>query len=126
MSQNLSVWKYNDVELELDIADARNAKKYDDAFKAMDEEEKAMKKDVPNYVFIQNYCAMFKHLFDTLFGDGTYEKLTGGNTENINVANAVYESFLDFAKVQTTYAISNSKRISSKYSSDRARAVKHG
>lgn len=80
MSQNLTVWKYNNIELELDLADVTDAKRYNDAYVALDNEEKAMKKDVPNYVFIQNYCAMFEHLFDSLFGDGTYEKLTGGRT----------------------------------------------
>lgn len=120
MSQNLTVWKYNNIELELDLADVTDAKRYNDAYVALDNEEKAMKKDVPNYVFIQNYCAMFEHLFDSLFGDGTYEKLTGGKTQNINVAHEVYESFIDFAKAQTDYTMSNTKHIVNKYSPNRA------
>ena len=132
MSQNVTnetIWKYNGIELELDLGDASVAERYEDAFKRLSMNEKLVKKDVSNAEFIRQYCKLYSNLFDDLFGAGTYEKLSGGKTQNINVAHAVYESFLDFGNKQVKVVIENQNRYLGKYSPNRAQrraAAKNG
>lgn len=122
MSQNKinTVWTYNDVQLELDLADVETLERYHNVFSAMEAEEKAIKRDVPNYTFARSYCELFHHLFDSLFGEGTFDKLTGGKVLNMTAANDVYESFLSFASEQTNAISREQNRLVDKYSANRA------
>lgn len=128
MSQNMTIWKYNDVELKLDLAEASDAQKYDECFRALDADEKGFSRDLPNYQIIRNYCGLYKKLFDGLFGEGTYEKLSGGRTENINVAHDIYDDFLCFARAQSESILDTKNRFTGKYSPNRVqrRSVKRG
>jgi len=129
MSQNMTIWKYNDVELELDLGDASTAERYENAFKRLGMNEKLVKKDVSNPEFIRQYCKLYHNLFDDLFGEGTYAKLSRGKIENINVAHDIYESFLAFGNTQAKTIIDNQNRFLGKYSPNRAQrraAAKNG
>lgn len=120
LKENLYVWSYADCELELDLGEAETAKRYYELFTILQEDEKAIKRDVPTYTFIEQYCTMFERLFDGLFGEGTYIKLTHGKTRNINVANIVYEDFLDFVKRQSDDTQMRSNKLAHKYSPNRS------
>lgn len=128
MSQDMTIWEYNGVELQLDLADANDAERYDKSFRELEYNEKTFSHDLPNYQIIRNYCKLYSNLFDSLFGEGTYEKLSGGKTENINVAHDIYDSFLCFAREQTDKILDVKNRFTGKYSPNRAqrRAAKRG
>lgn len=128
MSQNNTIWKYNDVELKLDLAEADDARRFDECFRALDANEKSFNRDLPNYQIILNYCKLYSNLFDSLFGEGTYERLSAGKTQNINVAHDIYDDFLCFAKAQSDSILDMKNRFTGKYSPNRAqrRAAKRG
>lgn len=116
-----TVWSYNGIELELDLGDADTMDLTDNAFEEMGKYEKALKKDGPSADFIRAYCKMYENLFDTIFQkQGTYARLTGGKTHNINVAHDVYEAFLDFVKEQSDSMVQRRNAVSAKYSPNRA------
>lgn len=71
----MSLWKYNDVELDVDMADAEFQEKYENAFEKMEKSEKTMKKDGKISEITRAYCSLYTNLFDDIFGKGTSEKL---------------------------------------------------
>lgn len=108
------IWEINGLSLELDMEDYETSKNYMKAFEEMSEEEKQLKKDgsVDNYV--KNYCLLFWHLYDRLFGEGTAEKIFEGKY-NCRVCDEVYMDFLDFVKTQQTEAIQRRNNMLSQY-----------
>ena len=90
----MSLWKWNNVELEIDMEDVAFQKKYEDAFFRMEESEKALQTVGRISDFSAQYCQMFFDLFDDIFGQSTSEKLFNGK-KNIRLVEECYESFLD-------------------------------
>ncbi len=74
----MTIWKWNDVELEIDLEDVDFQERYEKAFEVMGEEEKNLKKIGKLSEITRAYCAMFYRLFDAIFGEGTGDKLLGG------------------------------------------------
>ncbi len=93
----MTVWKWNDVELEIDLEDADFQEKYENAFETMKEEEQKIKKIGKLSELTRSYCDMYYHLYDSIFGKGTGEKLLGGK-RNSRIADECYESFLTCCK----------------------------
>lgn len=89
----MSVWKWNDVELVIDMEDLDFQERYENAFEIMEEEEKEVKKAGRLSELTRAYCDMFYHLFDHIFGEGTGEKLFQGK-RNARMVDDCYESFL--------------------------------
>lgn len=94
-------WEINGLALPLDLEDVATVERLESALAQMAEDEKAIPDDGKISVRLRAYCMMYHPLYDTVFGDGTSEKLFG---DRLNAAehDAVYESFLDFMRTQTT------------------------
>lgn len=93
----MSLWKWNDVELEIDMEDVDFQIRYENSFKQLEEAEKKLKAVGTASEFSIGYCEMFFHLFDGIFGDGTSEKLFKGK-RNLGQIDECYESFLDVCR----------------------------
>lgn len=93
----MSLWKWNDVELEVDMEDADFQEKYENAFEKMGVTEKELQKIGSMSQITRNYCRMFYQLFDDIFGEGTGEKLFKGKY-NARQVDEAYLSFIDHCK----------------------------
>ena len=71
----MSLWKWNDVELEIDMEDYDFLHKYEKAFETLEKKESELQKVGTQTVIIKEYCDMFYQLFDDIFGPGTGNKL---------------------------------------------------
>ena len=69
----MSLWKWNDVELEIDMEDYDFLQKYEKAFDVMGVKEEELKKTGTRSGIVKEYCDMLYRLFDDIFGDGTGE-----------------------------------------------------
>lgn len=110
----MSLWKWNNVSLDIDMGDVEFQEKYEKAFQKMEVSEKELQKDGMLSGITRRYCLLFWDLFDDLFGTGTAKQLFGGKM-NTRLCEDCYDSFLAFCKKQTQEI--NSKRASqfSKY-----------
>ena len=91
------IWKWNDVELEIDMQDVDFQEKYERAFEILEKEEKEVMKIGKLSEMTRSYCNMFFHLFDNIFGENTSEKLFNGKI-NEALVNDCYDSFLALCK----------------------------
>lgn len=98
MSQK--IWEINGQSLELDLTDADVVERYENAFADMDSAEKLIPKDGKASDRIRACCNLFKKLFDTIFGEGTSDKVFEGVPTSISAYEEIYYSFLDFAQAQ--------------------------
>lgn len=89
----MSQWKWNEVELEIDLEDVDFQKKYETAFNEMAEDEKKLQQTGNVSDFSAMYCDMHFKLFDRIFGEGTSEKLFKGK-RNIGTVEDCYDSFI--------------------------------
>jgi hypothetical protein len=118
-SEDLTHWSYNGVELTLDIQDVETIERYEDAFAALDIEEKAIPKDGKKSVQIRAYCRMFRNLFNALFGEGTDTKMFG-EKDNAREMTECYEAFLQFVSNQHAGLAEAQSRIVTRFSPNRA------
>lgn len=95
----MSLWKWNDVELEVDMDDVDFQEKYENAFKSVGEKEKELQKIGNLSAISRQYCQMFYQLFDDIFGPGTGEKLFNGKY-NVRIVEEAYDSFLQHCKTE--------------------------
>lgn len=95
----MSLWKYNDAELEIDMEDVEFQEKYENAFSKMEESEKDLQNVGKISDFSKKYCGLFYNLFDDLFGSGTGKKLMG-NKMNTGKCEECYNSFIAFCAEQ--------------------------
>lgn len=105
----MTIWKWDDVELEIDLEDVDFQERYEKAFETMMEEEKKVKNIGKLSEMTRAYCDMFYHMFDTVFGEGTGDKLLKGK-RNSRVVDDCYESFLKACKQEVV--LSNKNRVS--------------
>lgn len=89
----MSLWKWNNVELEVDMDDVEFQEKYEQAFKRAGETEKELQKVGSLSQITRDYCQMFYQIFDDIFGLGTGNKLFGGKY-NARLVEEAYDSFL--------------------------------
>lgn len=89
----MSLWKWNDVELEIDMEDYDFLQKYEQAFASLEKKEAELQKVGKQAVIIKEYCDMFYQLFDDIFGPDTGEKLFGGK-KNARICEECYSDFI--------------------------------
>lgn len=122
MSQNhdMKVWEINGISLTLDLENADVMERYEKAFEAMAEAEKKIPKDGKRSTQIRSYCALFRTLYDTVFGEGTSARIFGDQPDSTGVYDAVYDSFLNFVGMQITETAQRRAERLSKYVPNRA------
>lgn len=105
----MSLWKWNDVELEIQMNKVDFQKKYENAFAICAEEEKQLQKIGKLHEISEAYCKMMFHLFDNIFGEGTADKLFHGEMDT-ELIEECYDSFLEVCRkdIEAT----NKRRIS--------------
>ena len=118
MSQN-TTWEINGVSLTIDLQDADQMERYENAFDRMGEDEKAIPKDGKASARIRAYCAMFRKLYDNIFGAGTSDKIFAGQPTSTDVYDAVYEQFLAFVRGQLVGASERRAQMLQKYRPNR-------
>lgn len=89
----MSLWKWNDVELEIDMEDYDFLQKYEKAFDAMGVKEEELKKVGAPSEIVKEYCDMFYRLFDDIFEPGTGDKLFNGK-RNVRLCEECYTDFI--------------------------------
>lgn len=94
------IWEINGLSLELDLQDADTSERYEKAFEAMQNSENSLPKDGKLSERIRAYCKLFRDLFDSLFGEGTSEKIYAGVPDNTDRYDEIYFNFLDFVAEQ--------------------------
>ena len=118
MSQN-TTWEINGVSLTIDLQDADQMERYEAAFDQMGEDEKTIPKDGKASVRIRAYCAMFRKLYDNIFGAGTSDKIFAGQPTSTDVYDSVYEQFLAFVRGQLVGASERRAQMLQKYRPNR-------
>lgn len=123
MSQNDGkspmIWRVNGCEFILDLQDVDEIERFEKAIERMDIAEKALPKDGKASDRMRAYCMMYRNLYDDLFGEGAAQKIFG-DTNNARVCNEVYEQFLTFVESQGEVASTSRRRITERYSPNRA------
>ncbi|MBS4980054.1 MAG: hypothetical protein KHZ72_01595 [Lachnospiraceae bacterium] len=104
----MSVWKWKDVELEVDMEDVEFQEKYETAFKRLEVTEKELQNIGKLSEITRKYCEMFWDLFDDIFGKGTAHKLFAGRKHS-GLCEECYESFISFCADQVKEI--NRKRV---------------
>lgn len=95
----MSLWKWNDVELEVDFEDVDFQERYEKAFDKMEGIEKELQKVGKLSEMTKEYCEMFWTLYDDIFGEGTAEKLFNGKKHS-GMCEECYDSFITFCSEQ--------------------------
>ena len=98
----MKTWNVNGCELHLDLTDADTVERYESAFDQLSEEAAQIPEDARASVRIRAYCAMYRRLYDRIFGEGTSEQIFREIPDNTTAYDGVYASFLEFAAAQTT------------------------
>lgn len=115
----MSLWKWNDVELEIDMEDYDFVKRYESAFADLDVKEKELLKIGSLSEIIKDYCEMFYKLFDDIFGPGTGMKLFDGK-KNARICEECYDAFLNECNKQVILSNKRKNAISNKFKPNRA------
>lgn len=115
----MSLWKWNDVELEIDMEDYDFLQKYEMAFAAMEIQEKELQKVGKQAVIVKEYCDMFYKLFDDIFGPGTGEKLFDGK-KNARICEECYSDFIAECQKGTIEANKRKNAMMNKFKPNRA------
>ena len=115
MAEINTTWEYNGQKFTLDMNDLDDLRRYDAALKA---QRPAFNPGQTEITPVIEYCEGMRRLFDTLFGEGTSEKLLG-DTKKTTDYDAVYESFLDFLYAQTRDIAEKRAKMLAKYKPNR-------
>lgn len=114
----MSLWKWNDEELEIDMEDYDFLQRYEKAFDSMGIKEEELKKTGVQSEIVKEYCEMFYRLFDDIFGMGTGEKLFNGK-RNVRICEECYDSFISECKKSVADANKRKSAMMSKYRPNR-------
>jgi len=113
---NLTIWHINSQELEFDITEAESSERYETALENLRKDiPKVKPSGIATSTFIRAYCKAQRKLYDSIFGEGTAEKIFDGIPESIRRYNAVYASFLGFVGMQTSTMRDEIDEIEKKY-----------
>lgn len=115
MAEISTKWTYNGHEFTLDMNDLDDLRRYDAALKA---QRPAFNPGQTEITPVIEYCEGMRRMFDTLFGDGTAEKLLG-DTKKTTDYDAVFESFNDFLYAQTKEIAERRQKMLNKYKPNR-------
>ncbi len=115
----MSLWKWNDVELEIDMQDFDFTERYEKSLEQMGEREKTIKRIGAKSVVIKEYCEMFNDFFDALFGEGTAKKLFA-EKKNTRLCEEAYFSLIEALKKDVSSANEQRQKQMKKYQPNRA------
>lgn len=93
----MSLWKFGDFEAEVDFLDADFLDRLEDAKKEMNEHLRLVPKVGKNADIIRAQVNCYRSFFDTLFGNGAGNAITGGRT-SLNICLEAADSLLEFEK----------------------------
>ena len=96
----MSVWKWKDVELEVDMEDIEFQEKYEVAFQHMGVSEKELQNVGNLSGFSKKYCMLFWNLFDEIFGKGTADKLFDGLSDDTEIKQRIMYRSLDLSTIK--------------------------
>ena len=99
MSQS-TTWEINGVSFELDLTDADDLERYENALEKLREAEHNIKKDGKESELIRAFCKMLADFFDAVLGEGASAKIFEGKKTSVAVYLETYDNFLDFANTQ--------------------------
>lgn len=102
------------VELEFDIYDLENAEKYEAQVERMREVAEAAKGEKSLAKTIKTQCGAIFEFVDTLFGEGTANKLFGGKTNLVECANVYYKIIDEIGKSRSELSGLNRQQRRSK------------
>lgn len=108
-------WEISGITLTLDLENADDVERYENAFEKMAAEEAQIAKDSKKSVQIRAYCTLYRNLFDNIFGAGTSDKIFADMPMNAAAYEDVYDSFLDYVRGQTAAAAKRRADRFSKY-----------
>ena len=108
-------WEINGLSLELDLDNADNMERYENAFELMAKEENEIPKDGRQSERIRAYCQLFHRLYDRIFGDGTSDQIFSGIPDSVKACDEIYLSFLNFVQEQRVSAAQERAEWRAKY-----------
>lgn len=106
----MSLWKWNNVELEVDFTDADFMSEFENAYEIMLDDVKKVKKVGKTSEIIRSECEVFFKFFDNLFGSGTSTKMFGNKVSMDLCINAIESLYAFREKEERRY-----KDLSNKY-----------
>ena len=115
----MSLYKIDDVELDIDMEDYDFQVKYEKAFDQLEQDEKELQKIGRASEVTKSYCEMFNRLFDNIFGDGTSTKLFDGKY-NMSKTEQVYSEFIGICAEQVRLMNERRTKLANKYKPNRA------
>lgn len=109
----------NDVELDMDLADADLAEKAEAAIKTVMDKATEMQKEVKNYAqSIRATCGLVNECFDSIFGEDTSEKLFGGRRNMVEAMDAFAALCAEVSR-QTQAIRRHTQSLAARYSPNR-------
>ena len=105
----MSQWKWNDVELEIDMDDVEFLERYEKVFESIEPREKNLEK----------VGKISEIIFDGIFEEGTSEKLFDGKM-NLRVCEECYDSFIAVCEKEINAVNKRRNSVVSKYTPNRA------
>ena len=97
MENKIPVWKINGYSFPFDFDDWEMMKRYEDAFRKMENNAHSAPKNIPRSETIKFICDANYTLYDDLFGKGSADKIFNG-VRNSRLCDEVYDGFLKFVE----------------------------
>lgn len=113
---NSCKFTYNGTELDFDIDDYEDAKRYNEALKALLSTQ-CPERSFDQGGFIKFYCNAIRTFFDTIFGDGATVELIGESL-NKRKYDTLYSAFLSFVNAQVNESNIRVQNAIQKYAPD--------
>lgn len=112
-----TVWQYGGMNLEFDLDSMEGLERYDAALTAQKSAFTELPVGASEPRQVLAYCEGIRRLLDSLFGEGTADKLLKDATRPSEY-DALYESFLDFIHPQAVAQAENRDKRINKYKPD--------
>ncbi len=90
-------WLYNNCEFEFDPMDYDDAARYESAVAVYRDSTNSMDEHVSLSENIERGCGFYKTFFDSMFGEGTYNRLFG-EKKNIRMCEDAFMSLITYVK----------------------------
>ena len=93
--EDKTIWRYNGNEFSFDMGDADDLAHFEEVMDRFQKAEMTVKRDGSLAEQVIAYDAMYRNMYDDLFGDGAGDAILG-QKRNMNNCNLSYASFLEF------------------------------
>ena len=117
--RDVTQWEYNGFTFELDIGDADESERLEEAFQRLADADKTIPKTGHLKDIIIAQDKVCRDFFDFLLGEGAGDDVLG-EKRSINNCNDAYESFLDFIDAQRGGYEERNAALLTRYSGNRA------